>query len=195
MARLRLGRDSASNKAFERELALEILKSEKLRVTILIGVILSALLIVFIVAALGFKEFQSAFQGNFKGFITTFFTVVGLTLGCLVVERLEFITLSTNRPIISSDMQMQSIYRNEHSHVGDRDRVIVPWANLRAVHASNVALSRLHCAVGVTTKCQVVRVHRGRGGDRVLDTGVIFRRQDLARDGRANSYQHASSRN
>lgn len=88
MARLRLGRDSASTKAFERELALEILKSDKLRVTILIGVILSALLIVLIVAALGFKEFQSAFQGNFNGFITTFFTVVGLTLGCLVVERL-----------------------------------------------------------------------------------------------------------
>ena len=88
MARLRLGRDSASTRAFERELALEILESDKLRVTILIGVILSALLIVLIVAALGFKEFQSAFQGNFKGFITTFFTVVGLTLGCLVVERL-----------------------------------------------------------------------------------------------------------
>ena len=35
-------------KAFEREFALEILKSDKLRVTILIGVILSALLIVLI---------------------------------------------------------------------------------------------------------------------------------------------------
>jgi adenylate cyclase len=86
VGRLRPGRNSASTKVFERELALEILKSDKLRVTILIGVILSALLIVLIVAALGFKEFQSAFQGNFKGFITTFFTVIGLTLGCLVVE-------------------------------------------------------------------------------------------------------------
>lgn len=88
MGRLRPGRDSAGPRAFERELAIEILKSDKLRVTILIGVILSALLIVLIVAALGFKEFQSDFQGDFKGFITTFFAIIGLTLGCLVVERL-----------------------------------------------------------------------------------------------------------
>lgn len=54
-------------KAFEREFALEILKSDKLRVTILIGVILSALLIVLIVALLGFEQFQRSFHGNFRG--------------------------------------------------------------------------------------------------------------------------------
>jgi adenylate cyclase len=73
-------------KAFEREFALEILKSDKLRVTILIGVILSALLIVLIVALLGLEQFQRSFHGNFRGFITTFITLMGVTLVCLVVE-------------------------------------------------------------------------------------------------------------
>ena len=51
MGKLRLGRDRASTEAFEREFALETLKSDKLRVTILLGVILSAPLIVLIGAA------------------------------------------------------------------------------------------------------------------------------------------------
>src|SRR5512138_1080810 len=73
-------------KAFEREFALEILKSDKLRVTILIGVILSALVIVLIIALLGFEQFQRTFHGDFKGFMTTFITVIGVTLACLVGE-------------------------------------------------------------------------------------------------------------
>ena len=72
-------------KAFEREFALEIFKSDKLRVTILIGVILSALLTVLIVALLGLEQFQRSFHGNFRGFLTTFITVMGVALVGLVV--------------------------------------------------------------------------------------------------------------
>ena len=75
-------------KAFEREFALEILKSDKLRVTILIGVILSALVIVLIIALLGFEQFQRTFHGDFKGFMTTFITLIGVTLVCLLGEQL-----------------------------------------------------------------------------------------------------------
>ncbi len=81
-------------KAFEREFALEILESDKLRVTILIGVILSALLIVLIVAQLDFDQFQRSFHGNVRGFITTFVTVMGMALVCLVVERVVIDRLS-----------------------------------------------------------------------------------------------------
>src|SRR5215471_2509178 len=75
-------------KAFEREFALEILKSDRLRVTILIGVIASALLTLLGVAALGAKQFQGAFHGNIIGFVATLVTITGVTLICLVAERL-----------------------------------------------------------------------------------------------------------
>jgi len=75
-------------KAFEREFALEILKSDRLRVTILIGVIIAALLTLLGVAALGAKQFQGAFHGNLFGFVATLVTITGVTLICLVAERL-----------------------------------------------------------------------------------------------------------
>jgi MFS superfamily sulfate permease-like transporter len=70
------------------------LKSDKLRVTILIGVNLSALLIVLIITLLGFEQFQQSFHGNFRGFITTFITVMAVTLVCLVVEGVVIDRLS-----------------------------------------------------------------------------------------------------
>lgn len=79
---------NATAKAFEREFALEILKSDKLRVIILIGVVISALLIVIAIALLGFKQFQRSFQGTFRGFVTTLVTVVLVALVCLIGEFL-----------------------------------------------------------------------------------------------------------
>ena len=64
----------ATAKAFEREFALEILKSDRLRVTILIGVIIAALLTLLGVAALGAKQFQGSLHGNMIGFIGTLVT-------------------------------------------------------------------------------------------------------------------------
>jgi adenylate cyclase len=75
-------------KAFEREFALEILKSDRLRVTILIGVITAALLTLLGVAALGANQFQGAFHGNMVAFIATLVTIAGVTLICLIAERL-----------------------------------------------------------------------------------------------------------
>ena len=97
-------------KAFEREFALEILKSDKLRVTILIGVILSALLIVLIVALLGFEQFQRSFHGNFRGFITTFITVMGVALVCLVVEGVVIDHLSRKQAHPSTLIQHLSSF-------------------------------------------------------------------------------------
>src|SRR5450432_4111492 len=55
---------------------------------------LSALLIVLIVALLGFEQFQRSFHGNFRGFIATFITAMGVALVCLVVERVVIDHLS-----------------------------------------------------------------------------------------------------
>jgi len=96
---------STTAKAFEREFAHEILKSDKLRVTILIGVILSALLIVLIVALLGFEQFKRSFHGNFRGFIITFITVVGVALGCLVAEGVVIGHLIRKRAHLSTRIQ------------------------------------------------------------------------------------------
>jgi len=90
----------ATAQAFEREFALEILKSDRLRVTILIGVIIAALLTLLSVAALGAKQFQGAFHGNMIGFIATLVTIAGITLICLIAERLtiDFLIRKRARP-------------------------------------------------------------------------------------------------
>ena len=53
---------------FEDELALEVLRGEKLRVTILTGVILTALLLLNLLTLLMLAQFQRAFHGNFRSF-------------------------------------------------------------------------------------------------------------------------------
>ena len=95
-------------KAFEREFELEILKSDRLRVTISIGVILSALLIVLIVALLGIEQFQQSFHGNFRGFITTFITIMGVTLVCLIAEGVVIDHLSRKQAHLSTLIQYLS---------------------------------------------------------------------------------------
>jgi len=95
-------------KAFEREFALEILKSDRLRVTILIGVIVAALLIVLAVAALGSNEFKPAFHGNVIGFFATLVTIVVVTLTCLIGERLTIDYLIRRRAQPSTVLQYVS---------------------------------------------------------------------------------------
>jgi adenylate cyclase len=73
--------------AFEEEFALESLKSDRLRVTILIGAIVSSLLIMILMVALFFEEFQVAFHGNFRGFLLAVVVVFGANFCYLLGER------------------------------------------------------------------------------------------------------------
>jgi adenylate cyclase len=72
---------------FEREFALEILKSDRLRVTILICVMASALMVVPILSVFSFEHFQSAFNGRFKTFLLSFLLIMSVTLSLLALER------------------------------------------------------------------------------------------------------------
>lgn len=71
---------------FEREFALEILKSDRLRVTILMCAMTSALMVVPILSVFSFEHFQSAFNGRFKMFLFTFLSIMAVTLSCLALE-------------------------------------------------------------------------------------------------------------
>jgi adenylate cyclase len=73
---------------FEKEFAIESLKSERLRVTILIGAIISALMLVLILVPIFFDEFQLAFHGNFRGFMLAVFVIFGANLCYLIGERI-----------------------------------------------------------------------------------------------------------
>ena len=95
-------------KAFEREFALEILKSDRLRVTILIGVIVTALFIVLAVAAIGPDQFRRAFHGNLSGFIATIVTIAVITFTCLIAERLTIDRLIRTHAQPSTLMQYVS---------------------------------------------------------------------------------------
>ncbi len=82
---------------FEEEFALESLKSDRLRVTILIGAIVSALLLVLILVPVFFDEFQRAFHGNFRSFLLAVFIIVGANLCYLIVERMAIDRLIRKR--------------------------------------------------------------------------------------------------
>ena len=72
---------------FEREFALEILNSDRLRVTILMCVMASALMVVPILSVFSFEHFQSAFNGRFKTFLVTFLVIMSVTFSLLALER------------------------------------------------------------------------------------------------------------
>jgi adenylate cyclase len=79
-------RNKLASVSFERELKLEMLKSDKLRVTILIcalGVVLPAILTL---AVFAFEDFQRVFRGNFKNFLSIVLGVLMLGLVFLIVE-------------------------------------------------------------------------------------------------------------
>jgi adenylate cyclase len=86
MKLLRLKRNAPVSGAFEKELALEILKSDKLRVTILIcafGIVVPAILTL---AVFAFDDFQLIFRGRFRSFLVVVLTVLTFGVGCLIVE-------------------------------------------------------------------------------------------------------------
>jgi adenylate cyclase len=73
---------------FEKEFAIESLKSDQLRVSILIGAIVSALLFVSVMAPIFYDEFQSTFHGNFRGFLITVYLIFGANVCYLAFERI-----------------------------------------------------------------------------------------------------------
>jgi adenylate cyclase len=85
--RRRRNKRSTISSAFEHEFALEILRSDQLRVTILMGVIGSALVLLWVLSIFFFAQFQSTFHGNFKQFLVILSSVVSLVLVCLLLER------------------------------------------------------------------------------------------------------------
>lgn len=79
-------RNRSAARSFESELALEMLKSDKLRVTILMGALSAVLPVTLTLAVFVYEDFQRIFHGNFKGFIVTLLGVLAICLGCLTVE-------------------------------------------------------------------------------------------------------------
>lgn len=85
-------RDSISQ-LFEREFALEILKSDRLRITMLMCVFAVAALVVPVLSVFSFENFQSSFQGHFSSFVLTFVIIFTVTLSCLALERVAITRL------------------------------------------------------------------------------------------------------
>lgn len=83
--------------AFESELGLEILKSDKLRVTILICAVAMMLLAILTLSVFGFEDFQNIFHGKFKSFLMIVLSLIVIGLGCLVAELTVINRLITER--------------------------------------------------------------------------------------------------
>ena len=82
---------------FEEEFALESLKSDRLRVSILIGAIISSLLLILLLIQIFFDEFQTAFHGNFRGFFLALCIIFGANLTYLIIERIAIDRLIRKR--------------------------------------------------------------------------------------------------
>jgi adenylate cyclase len=96
--------------AFEHEFALEILRSDRLRVTILIGVILTALLVLTALLITTVDQFRRAFHGSIRGFLISFGVVAGSALSCLFVERIVINRMIRRQRPISEWLQYLSAF-------------------------------------------------------------------------------------
>lgn len=72
--------------AFQNELGAEILKSDKLRLTILIGAFGSMLPFILLLAVFAYEDFQRTFHDNFKRFLVLVLAVLVVGLGCMLLE-------------------------------------------------------------------------------------------------------------
>jgi adenylate cyclase len=94
---MKLRRLKRHRPAFESELALEILKSDKLRVTILISAVGVVLLTTLTLAVFGFEDFQNIFHGQFKSFLMIVLSTMIIGLGCLLVQLIVINRLINER--------------------------------------------------------------------------------------------------
>ena len=86
--RMSLRKSKRAADVFEDEFALESLKSDQLRVTILIGAIASSVLLVVVLAQVFYDQFQSVFHGNSDGFLQAVGVVFAVNMLFLIAERI-----------------------------------------------------------------------------------------------------------
>jgi hypothetical protein len=73
---------------FEREFAIESLKSERLRVTILMGAIISSVTLLLLMTLLFFAQFDNTFRGNARPFLLAALVLFAVNLSYLLAERI-----------------------------------------------------------------------------------------------------------
>ena len=96
--------------AFENEFALEVLRSDQLRVTILMGVIGAALVAVAALMLIAIEQFRRSFRGNISGFVISFGTVAALAMACLLIERIVISDTIRKQRGISVPLQYLSAF-------------------------------------------------------------------------------------
>jgi adenylate cyclase len=73
---------------FEREFGIESLKSERLRVTILMGAIVSSVALLLLMTLLFFDQFNNTFRGNARSFLFAAIVLFGANISYLLAERI-----------------------------------------------------------------------------------------------------------
>lgn len=73
---------------FEKEFAIESLKSERLRVTILMGAIISAVALLLLMTLIFFEQFDTTFRGNARMFLFAVIVLFGVNVSYLMAERI-----------------------------------------------------------------------------------------------------------
>jgi len=96
--------------AFDNEFALEVLRSDRLRVNILLGVLSSAVLLATALLIAATRYFRSAFHGRLSGFVITFGVFSASALVCLLTERLIINRRISRQQTISQWLQFLSAF-------------------------------------------------------------------------------------
>ena len=76
------------HEVFEKEFAIESLKSERLRVTILMGAIISSVALLLLMSLFFFEQFQTTFRGNARKFMLAATVLFLVNISYLLAERI-----------------------------------------------------------------------------------------------------------
>jgi len=96
--------------AFDSEFALEVLRSDRLRVNILLAVLSSGLLLAGALFIAAPQFFRSAFHGRLSGFMITFGVFSTSALVCLSTERIIISRRISRQQTISQGLQFFSAF-------------------------------------------------------------------------------------
>jgi adenylate cyclase len=107
---IRRRQNTATVDVFKEEFAFESLKSDRLRVSILIGAIISALLLVSGLIPLFWDEFERAFHGNLRSFLIAVWVIFIINLSYLLIERAALTRLIKKRRKPSSVLKYVSAF-------------------------------------------------------------------------------------
>lgn len=86
--RSRKARRMMDHDAFEKEFGIESLKSERLRVTILMGAIISSVALLLLMTLIFFEQFNITFRGNARSFLLAVAVLFAVNVGYLLAERI-----------------------------------------------------------------------------------------------------------